>query len=220
MKRAAWTAVMFSAVLVGCGARSVNTDIGTPAVHELARLQADGALDADRVGCVMDLARPAVQALPEKLAHLRQARANREALAMGDHARSVQRGMHSGDVTNAAAREAASALRHATYLESQGMRDAAATTRVWSSYSQQRAEELAMIWVSGPDSRPIWSDEQAQLLIEYADLMSESRAGQASAADGERMQEIQTVHPEVMEEYAALLLRLYRDPDVTCEAAS
>lgn len=220
MRRAAWTAALFSTMLVGCSARSATLETGTPAVHELARLQADGALDQDRLTCVIELARPAVQSLPEKLAHLRQARANREALAMSDHARSVQRGMHAGEAMDGAREEAATAIRHAASLESQGMREEAAQTRLWSSYSQRRAEELANIWVDGPDSRPIWSDEQAELLIEYADLMAASRAeptGAAGAQRAERIQAIQATNPEVMEEYAALLLRLYSDPDVTCE---
>jgi len=214
MKRAGLTAVMLSAALVGCGAATMET--GTPAVHELARLQAEGALDAERLGCVMELVRPAARALPEELAHLRQARANREAMAMSDHARSVQQGMHSGDVTTAAAREAASAMRQAAYLESQGRLDEAATTRLWSSYSRERAEELAMIWIRGPDSGPLWSDEEAQLLIEYADLMAESTRV-ADDARAERIQEIQASHPHVMERYASLLLALYKDPGVACE---
>lgn len=182
----------------------------------MARLQAAGLLDSERLSCFIAALQPAVRSVPGELAELREARASVATFGMSDHARSVQQGMFAGDVTNAAARQRASDLRHVRSLESLGLQQAATSLRWHSAELAARAEDIALIVVRAPEAQATWSDEEAQILIEYADLMAERPNGTGDSSP--RILEIQDSHPHVMEAYAAMLLNLYGDADLGCSA--
>ena len=221
MRRDWAAAIACVMVLSACGVHSSGRDFGTPSVHEFARLQASGQLDAGRVDCVMAMIPWAARTLPLQLEELRQARAAMQARAMGDHARSVQQGMLAADVSSAAAYMTASLTRQAASLESAGYREQAATVRSWSADVAARAVKLALDVVRGPNDRRLWTEEEVELLIEYADLMEPSAnlpaASEATLEErSARVGSIQATHPHVMDRYARMLLAFYRAPDVDC----
>lgn len=208
-------------MLAGCGSAGTTTNQATPAVNELARLQSMGQLDWSRLVCVTETLAAASRALPEEAHRMREVEAAVRARTMTDHAASVQQGMHAGDAMAEAGRLAANAFSQAAALEAQGHDRTALLVTGHAMDLEQRARAMDVIVVAGPRRSGTWSDEEAELFVEYAALMLErTTAGDAVPEVQARIAEIESGHPEVMDGYVSALLELYRDPGLPCVPGS
>ena len=148
---------------------------------------------------------------------MREAEARVVAGAARDHARSVQAGMISAEIQDAAARAAQETQRTVEYFRSTGQLTRAATQASYGMSVQQYARSRADIRVHGPTGDRIWSEREAELLVEYAALRS-VRAGVADPAPEivRRLAEIDADEPEIVDEYSAMITALYFDPELPC----
>ena len=205
------------AAVAGCAASGGPGDFGTPAVHELARLQAMGELDQARVSCAVEALPPVTEALAARLPELRAARKAVTANATRDHARSVQQGMRASEYTDAALKASVRYSRNAQFLDARGDWTDAAHQRSYAMDLLEYAHAQGDISVLGSRDGEPWSDEEASLLVEYATLRSRRAAAAEPTSDLlDRIREVEADHPQVMNEYAALLIGIYRDPSLPC----
>lgn len=176
-----------------------------------------GRLDEARVSCVI-AALPAVTEVAQ--ARLPGVRAQRDAIRAGttrDHARSVQQAMRVSDETDAALRASWDARDYAHQLNARGEWSDAALQNSYAIDLQNYAHRRGEITVLGPLNDRLWSDEEAGLLVEYASLRL--RRDEVTAPPAQllaRLAQIENEQPHLANEYAALMIELYSDPDLPC----
>lgn len=215
MNRAYSAFLLTSAVaLAGCAS---TQDYGTPAVHELARLQSMGQLDQARLACVITALPAVVDAVSAQLKESRSARAVMLGFAAGDHARSVQQSMGASDASGAASRAAIEQRRVADSRRARGDYDGAAIAASHAMDLQSYALEQGEITILGPVVDELWTDDEAELLVEYANLRFVRAApGNQDREVLERIATIEGEHPKVVNGYATFMIQLYRDPALPC----
>jgi GNAT superfamily N-acetyltransferase len=159
---------------LGCGGTrgTSSSEIPTPAVHEMARLQKMGRLDPARLACSAVTLDIVARELGPHVPALAYAAPRPVVAEPSSHARSVQQEMAASDFRNMAARYASTQRVVAAQATQAGDNDRAALA---GSYVARALRAASM---SGADpvrleERPIgWSQADAELLVEYTSLWS------------------------------------------------
>jgi hypothetical protein len=205
---------------LGCGGTrgTSSSEIPTPAVHEMARLQEMGRLDPARLACSAVTLDIVARELGPHVPALAYAAPRPVVAEPSSHARSVQQEMAASDFRNMAARYASTQRVVAAQATQAGDNDRAALA---GSYVARALRAASM---SGADpvrleERPIgWSQADAELLVEYTSLWSTVFLAEPGTEESAlaRVSQIGQGSPLIMEAYASLLLYTYRDPELVC----
>jgi len=188
-----------------------------PATSELTRLFSAGEITPERMSCVIPATIPVAEEARVRARTLREAEARMFAVAAEDHARSVQDGMTAAEIQVAAAEATQANQRAVAYFEANGQFSKAATQADYGMSLREYARERGEIWVQVPVDGGVWSEDEASLLVEYAQLRAERASSDVGADVDRRLSEIEGESPDVVNEYSALLMDLYFDPGLPCE---
>lgn len=223
MTRYGLAALSMLLLAAGCAPRSTEPSPAPPgpATSELARLYAAGEIAPERMTCVIPATVSLAEGARARTRVMREARADAAAATARDHARSVQQGMFAADVQVAAAEAAQANQRTVEHFRSTGQLTRAATQSSYGMSIAAYARERGEIWVDGGGAGRLSSDEDAALLVEYAQLRADRAASPGEALGAaSRLSVIEADKPSVVNEYAALLMDLYFDPDLPCEVGA
>jgi hypothetical protein len=206
----------------GCGSAGTTSEatLPTPAVRQLAMLQQAGQLDPARLECSAEALAPRTRELISVLPTLYESRPARppSTRISSAHARSVQQGMASGDAWNGALRRASAARQAAAQATAAGddTRAAQLTTYAIDALNSARRTSEAGTQPGYRRGTPRWTEDDNQLLEEYAWLFRDVMSGTATPQVSARVTELGRDYPKVMDAYAALLLYTYVDPELDC----
>lgn len=191
-----------------------------PATSELTRLFSAGEIAPERMSCVIPATISMAEETRVRARTLREARTRVLAEASQNHARSVQEGMTAAEIQVAAAEAAQANQRTVDYLQANGQFSRAATQADYGMSLREYARARGDIWAHTPMDGGLWSEEEASLLVEYAQLRAERASSDADAGVTRRLSQIEAESPDVVNGYSALLMDLYFDPGLPCEIGS